>query len=85
MRLPRYDAARLNAAPRCSARSKRSGERCRGPAVRGQRVCRMHGAGGGAPKGQRNGNFRHGSSTKEAISLVRDLNRLEKLLKRLPR
>jgi len=45
----------------------------------------MHGAGGGAPKGQRNGNFRHGSSTKEAISLVRDLNRLEKLLKRLPR
>src|SRR5262249_47688622 len=28
-------------APRCTARSKRSGQRCRAPAVRGWRVCRM--------------------------------------------
>src|SRR6185437_3112699 len=42
-------------APRCTARSKRSGQRCRAPAVRGWRVCRMHGARGGAPEGQRNG------------------------------
>jgi len=36
--------------PRCTAKSKRTGKRCRTPAVRGWRVCRMHGARGGAPK-----------------------------------
>jgi hypothetical protein len=56
-------------APRCTARSKRSGQRCRAPAVRGWRVCRMHGARGGAPEGERNGNYRHGARTKEAIEL----------------
>ena len=35
------------------------------PAVRGSRVCRMHGARGGAPEGKRNRNFRHGARTKE--------------------
>ena len=34
---------RCNAAPRCSAKSKRTGMPCRSPAVRGYRVCRMHG------------------------------------------
>ena len=33
-------------APRCKAKSKRSGKLCRAPAVRGYRVCRMHGARG---------------------------------------
>jgi hypothetical protein len=37
----------MNSAPRCSATSKRSGCRCRAPAVRGRTVCRMHGAGAG--------------------------------------
>jgi hypothetical protein len=45
----------------------------------------MHGAGGGAPAGKRNDNYRHGASTKEAIYLMRDLNMLGRLLKRLPR
>lgn len=46
----------------------------------------MHGgAGPGAPKGKGNGNYRHGASTKEAIYLMRDLNMLGRLLKRLPR
>jgi hypothetical protein len=31
-----------NAAPRCGAKSKRSGFSCQAPAVRGKRVCRMH-------------------------------------------
>jgi hypothetical protein len=84
MRPSRFDVSRLNAAPRCGAKTKRSGERCRGPAIRGKRVCRMHGAGGGAPKGQRNGNYKNGASTKEAIALVRDLSMLARLLKRLP-
>lgn len=35
---------------RCTARSKRSGEPCRNPAVLGWDVCRMHGARGGRPK-----------------------------------
>lgn len=33
----------------CSATSKRTGKRCRGQAVAGSSVCRMHGAKGGAP------------------------------------
>lgn len=49
--------------PRCRAMSKRSGLPCKAPAVRGWQVCRMHGARGGAPQGERNGNYRHGAST----------------------
>ena len=59
----------MHATPRCRARSKRSGLPCRAPAVRGWQVCRMHGARGGAPEGERNGNFRHGARTKETIAL----------------
>jgi len=55
-------------APRCKAKSKRTGLRCRSPAVNGYRVCRMHGAGGGAPEGKRNGSFRHGGRTREDVS-----------------
>jgi uncharacterized protein YjcR len=50
---------------------------CRSPAVRGHRVCRMHGAGGGAPKGNRNG-LKHGLYSAEAIEtrrLVAELTR----------
>lgn len=38
----------------------------------------MHGAGGGAPTGKRNGNYRHGGRTTETMSLraeIRDLVR----------
>jgi hypothetical protein len=41
-------------------------ERCKAPAVRAWRVCRFHGARGGAPKGKRNGMYRHGFYTNEA-------------------
>ena len=58
---------RANAAPRCSARSKRSGKPCRSPAVKGKRVCRMHGARAGAPSGTGNGRYRHGQFTCKAI------------------
>ncbi|MDP8240533.1 MAG: hypothetical protein P9X24_15685 [Candidatus Hatepunaea meridiana] len=41
-------------AKRCTAKAKRSGERCKNPAVKGYAVCRVHGANpknrGGAPK-----------------------------------
>ncbi len=45
---------------RCTATSKHTGKRCRQPAVPGSGVCRYHGAGGGAPKGNLN-RFVHGA------------------------
>ena len=39
-----------HAAPRCTAKSKRSGVTCRAPAVTGKHVCRMPGARAGAPR-----------------------------------
>jgi hypothetical protein len=69
-------------APRCKAKSKRTGKRCRAPAVKGYRVCRMHGARGGAPAGKKNGNYRHGTRTKEAIQAVRLINLLSRLARK---
>lgn len=63
----------MHLSPRCSARSKRTGEPCKAPAVTGWNVCRCHGAGGGAPRGMRNGNYRHGRLTCEAAAKRRDL------------
>lgn len=40
-------------ADRCTA-TTRDGSRCKNPAVTGSSVCRMHGAGGGAPAGNQN-------------------------------
>jgi hypothetical protein len=62
---------RMNAAPRCSARSKRSRLQCRAPAVRGWTVCRFHGARGGAPKGKANGAWKHGCYSNEARAFRR--------------
>ena len=73
---------RCNAAPRCGVKSKRTGLPCRSPAVKGHRVCRMHGARGGAPTGKRNGNYRHGTRTKEAIQPVRYVNLLSRLARK---
>ena len=69
-------------APRCSAKSKRTGKRCRAPAVRGYRVCRMHGARGGALIGEQNGNYRHGARTKEAIHAGSYVNLLSRLARK---
>jgi len=65
-------------APRCRAKSNRTGLPCRSPAVTGHRVCRMHGARGGAPEGKQNGNFRHGDRTKESIQAVSYINSLSR-------
>lgn len=70
-------------APRCKAKSKQTGQACRAPAVRGYRVCRMHGAGGGAPEGKRNGNFKHGGRTKEVIEAARYTRELLRLVRGL--
>jgi len=39
-----------NAAPRCQAKSKRSGQQCSKPAMRGKAVCRTHGGASTEPK-----------------------------------
>ena len=36
----------------------------------------MHDARGGAPEGERNGNYRHGARTKEAIEVRKLIRRL---------
>jgi uncharacterized protein YjcR len=67
----------MRQALRCHAKSKRSALACQSPAVRGYRVCRMHGAGGGAPLGNKNA-LKHGLYSAEAIEMrraVRELNR----------
>ena len=80
MHLKTREPSRLRQAPRCLARTRR-GTPCQSPAVAGKTRCRMHGgaAGSGAPKGKRNGKYRHGGFTTEAIderrrlaSLIRD-------------
>src|SRR3984893_16612724 len=53
----------------------RAGAPCRAPKVAGKTRCRMHGgpAGSGAPKGRRNGKYRHGGFTLDAIAERRRL------------
>jgi hypothetical protein len=68
----------MHLAPRCSATSKRTGNRCRAPAERGKRVCRFHGARAGAPKGSANGAYRHGNFTNDAKALRQAVARLRR-------
>ena len=72
---------KMHNAPRCQARSKRSGQQCKAPAVRGKKVCRMHGARSGAPRGKRHGNYKHGIYTKEWQELRREALQLARIAK----
>ena len=72
---------RLRDAPRCTATAKSTGKRCRNPSKQGWTVCRLHGAGGGAPPGQAHPNYKHGLRSKAFVEqrktinqLIRDLN-----------
>lgn len=65
-------------APRCTAHSKRTGQPCKAPAVRGWTVCRMHGARGGAPPGPVHPSYRHGGRTREIETLWHLARRLRK-------
>ena len=58
--------ANLAKARRCGAKT-RAGHPCRQAAVKGRSRCRMHGGakGSGGPRGNRNGNFKHGLYTHE--------------------
>ena len=55
--------AGLNGSPRrCTAQSKRTGERCGAPAVSNRQTCRAHG--GTAPRGPAHHSWRHGRYSK---------------------
>lgn len=73
----------LSSCSKCGART-RLGMACRSPAVKGKARCRMHGGafGSGAPDGRRNGNYRHGGATREAIAYLGFLRAWLKLVKR---
>ncbi len=58
---------------RCGART-RHGSACRRPALRGKNRCQLHGGKSTGVKGERNGNYRDGRYTKEAIANRRAAN-----------
>ena len=64
--------ANLAKARRCGART-RAGHPCRQAAVTGRARCRMHGGakGSGGPRGDHNGNFKHGLWTHENLATRR--------------
>jgi glucans biosynthesis protein len=72
---PKRDPSPMNQAPRCHAKSKRTGKQCQAPAVRGYNVCRMHGARGGAPEGNNNA-LKHGYYSAEAVQQRRVVSEL---------
>ena len=69
---------------RCGAKT-RSGAPCKSAPVSGRRRCRMHGgaAGSGAPKGPKNGNYKHGRYTKEVAAARRWLREATQMLREL--
>jgi hypothetical protein len=88
---PAPEPDRLRQATRCGART-RSGRPCQSPAVTGRRRCRMHGGapGSGGPKGSRNGNYKHGRYSADAVAFrswlrqqIREVRALTKTLRTL--
>lgn len=75
----RNDDYPMHRSPRCTAHSKRTGDPCRNPAVRGWRVCRMHGARSGSKAGPDANAFRHGMRTAKVASERRAMNELLRL------
>jgi len=68
----------LGQVPRCAARRKRDGGACQQPAIRGKRVCRLHGGKGGAPRGRRNGAWRDGARSQEWALFMRPTDEAER-------
>lgn len=51
------------------AKSSRTGKPCKNLVMKGSKVCRMHGAGGGASSGQRNGMWKHGERSRDVSAI----------------
>lgn len=79
---PKNPADRFRHATRCTAKAKRTGERCKCPAVKGWAVCRVHGARGGAPEGPANGNWKHGGRSREVAETRRIGSKLSRHARR---
>ena len=62
----------FEAMPRCGART-RSGAPCKRIGNSRNGRCKLHGGRAGAPAGKRNGNWRHGGESKEAIVTRRQI------------
>jgi hypothetical protein len=68
--------ANLKRAQRCGALT-RAGAPCQRPTIRGRGRCRLHGGlSPGAPRDMKNGNFRNGNWTAEAVEERRWLRSL---------
>ena len=76
---PIHPVQRLRDAPRCHATAKSTGEGCKATAVRGWRVCRMHGAGGGHGAGEANPAYKHGLRTREWVAIRRVIGELSRM------
>ena len=72
----------VSQASRFGART-RSGAPCKSAPVTGRRRCRMHGGadGSGAPKGEKNGNYKHGRYTEKVEASRRWLREATELLR----
>lgn len=67
-------------APRCRAMRKHGFGPCLAPAALGTDVCRVHGAGGGAPCGPANPRWIHGARSRGAAETQRQLRQAVKVL-----
>jgi glucans biosynthesis protein len=66
----------MHLSPRCQAQTRQK-QPCRSPAVRGKRVCRMHGGSSpGAPQGAANGAWKDGAWSNDAVASMRAVGRL---------
>lgn len=69
--------------PICGAHCRTTGQPCKGPAMKNGR-CRMHGGTNpGAPRGERNGAYKHGAYMQEAVSRRRAARGLLSSIRRL--
>ena len=78
-----FRLSNMNHAPRCEARTRR-GTPCQCPATKGRGRCRLHGGaqGSGGPKGERNGAFKAGAWTNEAVAQRRAASALLRAARR---
>ncbi len=80
---PMHSMQKAHEAPRCRARSKRTKLPCKNPAVKGWRVCRMHGARGGSQSGKLSASYKHGGATKEIKAMRKEIAQIVRDFKKL--
>jgi len=79
----------LRLLPRCQAKAKSTGKRCGNPAMKGKRVCYLHGGKSTGPKTKeglersRKANWKHGHYSMEATTRRKYVNELIRKSKEL--